>query len=66
MLTDHGRFSYSGIAKRKSFEWPGGKHIALYIALNIEHFPYGEGGGIDLDRETKRNVLVKYTQSKSI
>ena len=53
MLTDHGRFSYSGIAKRESFEWPGGKHIALYIALNIEHFPYGEGGGIDLDRETK-------------
>ena len=22
-------------------------------ALNIEHFPFGEGGGIDLDRETK-------------
>ena len=53
MLTDHGRFSYSGITKRKLFEWPGGKRIALYIALNIEHFPYGEGGGIDLDRETK-------------
>ena len=53
MLNDHGRFPYSGIAQRKSFEWPGGKNVAFYIALNIEHFPYGEGGGIDLDRETK-------------
>ena len=53
MLRDHNRFSYSGISTRKSFEWPGGKRIAFYIALNIEHFPFGEGGGIDLDRETK-------------
>ena len=53
MLKNHNRFSYSGISTRKSFEWPGGKRIAFYIALNIEHFPFGEGGGIDLDRETK-------------
>ncbi|MFL2844891.1 MAG: hypothetical protein ACJ0BO_01365 [Candidatus Puniceispirillaceae bacterium] len=53
MLKNHNRFSYSGISTRKSFEWPDGKRIAFYIALNIEHFPFGEGGGIDLDRETK-------------
>jgi hypothetical protein len=53
MLKDHNRFNYSGISTRPSFEWPGGKCIAFYIALNIEHFPFGEGGGIDLDRETK-------------
>lgn len=53
MLKDHNRFNYSGISTRPSFEWPGGKRIAFYIALNIEHFPFGEGGGIDLDRETK-------------
>ena len=53
MLKDHDRFSYSGISTRKPFAWPGGKRIAFYIALNIEHFPFGQGGGIDLDRETK-------------
>ncbi len=42
---------------RPSFEWPGGKRIAFYIALNIEHFPFGEGGGIDLDRETKPGAI---------
>ena len=52
MLSDHGRFSYTGISNRKPFKWPGGKRIAFYIALNIEHFPFGSGGGIDLDRET--------------
>ena len=53
MLSDHKRFSYSGISNRKQFKWPNGKRIAFYIALNIEHFPFGEGGGIDLDRKTK-------------
>ena len=53
MLSDHARFPYSGISTRKPFKWPGGKRLAFYIALNIEHFPFGEGGGIDLDRETK-------------
>ena len=44
MLKDHDRFSYSGISTRKCFEWPGGKRIAFYIALNIEHFPFGAAG----------------------
>jgi len=51
-LKSHNRFPYSGIPQRAHFTWPGGKRLALYIALNIEHFPYGEPGGIDLDRET--------------
>ena len=56
MLKDHNRLSYSGITTKKSYEWPGGKRIAVYVALNIEHFPFGEGGGIDLDRETNHGV----------
>lgn len=49
----HNRFPYSGIPTRVDFTWPNDKRLALYIALNIEHFPYGEPTGIDLDRETK-------------
>src|SRR5210317_1835987 len=52
-LKSHDRFPYSGIPQRSHFNWPDGKRLALYIALSIEHFPFGEPGGIDLDRETK-------------
>ncbi len=53
MIPIHQRFPYSGISQRPSFSWPGGKKLALYVALNVEHFPFGAPTGIDLDRETK-------------
>ncbi|MDH3427854.1 MAG: polysaccharide deacetylase [Gemmatimonadota bacterium] len=53
MLPSHNRFRYSGIDTRPQYTWPGGKRLALYVALNVEHFPFGVAGGIDLDRETK-------------
>lgn len=53
MLPSHDRYRYSGIDTRPKYLWPGGKSLAFYVALNAEHFPFGEPGGIDLDRETK-------------
>lgn len=53
MIPIHNRFPYSGISQRPDFSWPGGKKLALYVALNVEHFPFGAPTGIDLDRETK-------------
>lgn len=53
MLTSHDRYPYSGIDTRPKYRWPDGKSLALYVALNVEHFPFGVAGGIDLDRETK-------------
>ena len=44
MLASHGRFGYSPITARPDFSWPGGKRLAVYIALCLEHFSYGEGG----------------------
>jgi peptidoglycan/xylan/chitin deacetylase (PgdA/CDA1 family) len=46
MLRDHGRFPYSGIVTRPTWTWPGGRRLAVYVALNLEHFAYGEGLGI--------------------
>lgn len=40
------RFSYSPITDRPSFTWPGGKKLAVYTALCVEHFSYGTGGGL--------------------
>jgi len=44
MLPSHGRFDYSAITDRPDFSWPDGKRLAVYIALCLEHFSYGEGG----------------------
>jgi allantoinase len=45
------RFPYSGLRSRPDFDWPQGKRLAVHIAINLEHFIFGEGG-VDLDRST--------------
>jgi len=52
MLRGPERFSYSPISRRPKYTWPEGKRLALYLSVNVEHFPYGEPGGPDLDRPT--------------
>ena len=46
-LPAHKRYAYSPIVKRPDYEWPDGKRLAFYIALNIEHFAFGAGLGMD-------------------
>ena len=43
MLASHGRFDYSAITERPGFTWPGGKRLAVYVALNLEAYAFGEG-----------------------
>lgn len=45
-LRSHERFAYSGITARPDFSWPGGKRLAVYVAVCVEHFAYGEGLGL--------------------
>jgi peptidoglycan/xylan/chitin deacetylase (PgdA/CDA1 family) len=47
-LPDHGRYAYSPITARKPFDWPGGRRLAVYVGLNLEHFAFGEGLGAEL------------------
>jgi allantoinase len=44
-IRQHGRYDYSPIPERPVYDWPGGKRLATYFALNIEHFSFGEGLG---------------------
>jgi peptidoglycan/xylan/chitin deacetylase (PgdA/CDA1 family) len=44
-IKQHDRYDYSPIHQRPQFEWPDGKRLALYIALNVENFSFGEGLG---------------------
>ena len=57
-LPGHARYAYSPIVERKDYNWPGGKRLAFYVALNIEHFAFGAGLGMDPVRsgqQTTRN-----------
>lgn len=44
VLRSHGRFEYSPIVDRPDFSWPDGRRLAVYIAVCIEHFSFGESG----------------------
>jgi len=44
-LKHHDRYDYSPITERPDFSWPDGKRLAFYVALNVEHFSFGEGFG---------------------
>ena len=58
-LPGHVRYDYSPIVKRTNYSWPEGKRLAFYIALNIEHFAFGAGIGMDPSnrsgQQTSRN-----------
>ena len=43
LLPHHGRYAYSPITERPTYTWPGGKRLAFFIGLNIEHFAFGAG-----------------------
>ena len=45
MLKTHGRYPYSSLPTRTKYEWPNGAKLAVYVAMNIEAFSYGEGKG---------------------
>jgi allantoinase len=43
MLRTHGRYDYSPIATRPAGAWPNGRGLAVYVALNLEQYAFGEG-----------------------
>jgi len=46
-LPHHKRYDFLPIHKRKHYSWPGGKRLAFYVAMNIEHFAFQAGLGAD-------------------
>ena len=45
MLPNHDRYDYSPIVSRPDYDWPEGRRLAFYFALNIEHFAFAKGLG---------------------
>jgi peptidoglycan/xylan/chitin deacetylase (PgdA/CDA1 family) len=46
-------FAYSPLPGRAQYNWKDSKRLAMYITVNVEHFPYGVQSGPDLDRPTQ-------------
>lgn len=47
-LRTHDRYDYVPLRGRANYTWPAGRRLAVYFALNLEHFSYGEGLGAEL------------------
>ena len=45
-LPTHGRFDFVPITQRPDYSWPGGKRLALWVALNVETFGFGLDGPV--------------------
>lgn len=43
MLPTHGRYGYSPITRRPDYAWPNGARLAVYVALGVEEYRFGEG-----------------------
>jgi peptidoglycan/xylan/chitin deacetylase (PgdA/CDA1 family) len=61
MLKTHGRYAYSPITRRAPYDWPGGARLAVYLAVNVEQFPFGEGLGVDLAPRQPEPDVVNYS-----
>lgn len=47
-MPQHARYPYSPLPHRPVYDWPGGRRLAVYIALNLETFDFGSGLGAEL------------------
>ena len=60
-LPDHGRFPYSAITQRQNYRWPNGSGLAVYLALNIEHFAFGQGMGAAIGPLSPQPDVLNYS-----
>jgi allantoinase len=59
-LRTHDRYDYTPLRGRPDYSWPGGKRLAVYFALNLEHFSYGEGLGAELSPGGPQPDVLNY------
>jgi len=59
-LPTHGRFDYQSIAERQDYCWPNGSRLAIYLALNLEHFAFGEGLGANIGPASPQPDVLNY------
>jgi allantoinase len=61
VLPSHGRFDYQAIHQRKTYRWPNGAGLAVYLGFNIEHFAFGEGLGAGIGPASPQPDVLNYS-----
>jgi allantoinase len=61
LLPDHSRFGYQAIHQRKTYVWPNGARLAVYLGFNIEHFAFGEGLGAGIGPASPQPDVLNYS-----
>ena len=60
-MRQHNRYPYSAIVRRPVYDWPDGRRLAVYIAVNVEAFPFGEGMGPELNPRQPEPDIPNFT-----
>ena len=60
-LRTHNRYGYVPLRGRADYTWPNGRRLAVYFALNLEHFAYGEGLGAELAPGGPQPDILNYS-----
>ncbi|MFT0861856.1 polysaccharide deacetylase family protein [Ancylobacter sp. G4_0304] len=57
-LATHGRYGFSSIRDRPTYRWPNGAGLAVYVAVGVEEYSFGEGMTEDLFPGASKPDLV--------
>ena len=60
-LNYHQRFPWRSAAESPVIHWPEGKRMALYVAINLEHFAFGCQEGARLSQAANRHDILNYS-----
>jgi len=60
-LRPHGRYPYWPITARPPFRWPRGEGLAVYVALNLEAYAFGEGMSDELVPASPAPDVLNYS-----
>lgn len=55
------RYKYSAVTQRAGYSWPEGKRLAVYLALNVEQYKFGEGVIEELVPSTDQPDVLNYS-----
>lgn len=55
------RYRYSPVTQRPDYSWPDGKRLAVYLALNVEQYKFGEGLIEELVRSPDQPDVLNYS-----
>ncbi|HHT5220325.1 TPA: hypothetical protein ACTYJT_002941 [Klebsiella michiganensis] len=60
-LNYHQRFPWRSAADTPAVSWPEGKRLALYVAINLEHFAFGCQEGAKLSQAANQLDILNYS-----